>query len=1029
MSNRTQDIPRFFLAPQQERLFSLPEGIPATQVVAFLADGVSEPELRTALEQLVSMHEILRTTFVRVAGMRVPQQLIHDELPVAWTSSAAGGDHSLESVLHGEKAALDLEAGPILRAVVSTDQGSARALVLTAPAACLDGGSMVMLLRELGRLVREADTAEEPLQHADYAEWRRQLLDDPGPEADGALSWWRQQPAPSAPRLLFGRPSGGGMPSESLRFALRNETVVALRAAADSSRATEALFLETCAHALVARLSGDIELGLAGLVDGRSQPDLAGALGPYGQLVPIRSQVEPDTTFAELLDQVRRARADATRWQDYASSEQLALSTRAGIGFAYHELTLEDDLYPQGLAKLSTCVGPLAIEFVVYAGADTLAFELAYDPACYEAADVDRIAACFATLVESAAADSNLPVASLTLLDDDERAHVLALSAGVAAEVPASPVHHAFEERAAAAPHTVAVTDGIEQLTYGELNTAANQLAHRLRALGVGRDQAVALCFDRSPSAIVGLLGILKAGAAFVPLNFEHPQHRLAHQLREAEVVVLVTSKELLGRLPAFSGPSVCLDRDAQELAAEPSRDPEHVTELSDLAYVIYTSGSTGLPKGVAVTHRNVANYTARMLGRFEADGENLQFAVVSALSTDLGYTSVFPSLAGGGSIHLISPDVVMDPDAFAAYAAAMPIDVLKITPSLLTALLAADAGAVLPRRWLVSGGEQFTFDLLGRIRAHERGCRILNHYGPTETTIGTCVTEIVTGDDGFSANVPIGRPLDNSQAYIVDTVGQPTPLGVAGELWIGGAGVARGYVNRPDETAERFVANPFSSVPDAKAYRTGDRARFLPDGRIEFLGRVDQQVKIRGFRVEPGEIEATLLRHPGVRQAAVVVQGALDDLRLAAYVVASPQPSAEELRSFAGEWLPEYMIPSAFVMLDALPLTASGKVDRQALPDPATSNLRPGHEHVPPRTEVEHEIAEIWQELLGVEEVGVTDDFFALGGHSLLATQMITRIRRHHGNVPLRALFVAPTIAALAEAVGAAQASRSDAQ
>ena len=1028
MSYGTQDIPRFFLAPQQERLFSLPEGIPATQVVAFLADGVSETDLRTALEHLVSRHEILRTTFVRVAGMRVPQQLIHDELPVAWTSSAADGDHSVESVLREEKAALDLEAGPILRAVVSTDRESQRALVLTAPAACLDGRSMVLLLRELGQLFRGDDSVEEPLQYADYAEWRRQLLDDRGPEADGALSWWRQEPAPGAPSLLFGRPSEGGVPSESLRFALRDETVATLRAAAGSSRATEALFLEACAHALVARLSGDTELVLAGLADGRSQPDLAGALGPYAQLVPIRSQVEPNTTFAELLDQVRRARTDATRWQDYASSEQLTLSSRAGIGFAYHEFALEDDLYPQGMARLSTCVGSLGIEFVFYAGSDMLAFELAYDPSCYTAADLDRIAACFSTLVESAAADPNLPVATLGLLDGEERARVLALSAGDVAEVPDSPVHHAFEERAAAAPQTVAVTDGTEQLTYEELNTAANRLAHRLRALGVGRDQAVALCLDRSPSAIVGLLGILKAGAAFVPLNFEHPQHRLAHQLQEAEVVVLVTNEDLLGRLPAFSGPTVCLDRDAQELAAEPGSDPERVTELSDLAYVIYTSGSTGLPKGVAVTHRNVANYTARMLDRFGGDGENLQFAVVSALSTDLGYTSVFPSLAGGGSIHLISPDVVMDPDAFAAYAAATPIDVLKITPSLLSALLAVGAEAVLPRRWLVCGGEQFTSELLARVRAHESGCRILNHYGPTETTIGTCVSEVSADDDWLSASVPIGRPLENSQAYIVDTVAQPTPLGVPGELWIGGAGVARGYVNRHDETAERFVADPFSGVPGASVYRTGDRARFLPDGRIEFLGRVDQQVKIRGFRVEPGEVEATLLRHPGVRQAAVVVRGTLDDLRLVAYVVASPQPSAEELRSFAGEWLPEYMIPS-IVPIDALPLTPSGKVDRKALPDPATIDLRSQHEHVAPRTEVEHEIAEIWQELLGVDEVGVTDDFFALGGHSLLATQMITRIRRQHGNVPLRALFAAPTIAALAEAVAAAQASRSEAQ
>ncbi len=392
-------------------------------------------------------------------------------------------------------------------------------------------------------------------------------------------------------------------------------------------------------------------------------------------------------------------------------------------------------------------------------------------------------------------------------------------------------------------------------------------------------------------------------------------------------------------------------------------------------------------------------------------------FAVVSALSTDLGYTSVFPPLAGGGSINLISPDVVMDPEAFATYMSESQVDVLKITPSLLSALLGTETRAALPRRWLVCGGEAFSLELLERVRALGGSCRILNHYGPTETTIGTCVGEVTADASWPSATVPIGRPLENSHAYVVDAGGQPTPPGVAGELLIGGAGVAQGYLNRPSETDERFVADPFSEIRGARVYRTGDRVRFLPDGSIEFLGRIDEQVKIRGYRVEPGEIEATLQRHPAVRQAAVVAHGPAGDQRLAAYVVASPQPSSDELGAFLAAWLPEYMLPS-IIPIDVLPLTPGGKVDRRSLPDPADVEVGSGNAYVAPRNEIEHEIAEIWQELLGVEQVGVTDDFFALGGHSLLATQMITRIRRRHGNVPLRALFVAPTIGALAEAV-----------
>jgi acyl-coenzyme A synthetase/AMP-(fatty) acid ligase/aryl carrier-like protein len=331
--------------------------------------------------------------------------------------------------------------------------------------------------------------------------------------------------------------------------------------------------------------------------------------------------------------------------------------------------------------------------------------------------------------------------------------------------------------------------------------------------------------------------------------------------------------------------------------------------------------------------------------------------------------------------------------------------------------LLEVESADILPRRWLICGGEAFSFELLDRIRTLNAGCRILNHYGPTETTIGTCDGEVGADAVWPTASVPIGRPLPNSSAYIVDTLGEPTPPGVAGELLIGGAGVARGYLNRPTETDERFVENPFSDVPGAWVYRTGDRARALADGSIEFLGRVDEQVKIRGFRVEPGEVEAALQRHPAVRQAAVVAHGPAGDQRLVAFVVASPQPSAEELGSFLGEWLPEYMLPS-ILPIDVLPLSPSGKVDRRALPDPTTVEFSPEHEYVAPRNELEREIAEIWQGLLGIDRVGVTDDFFALGGHSLLATQMITRIRRRHGNVPLRALFVAPTIGALAQAV-----------
>jgi amino acid adenylation domain-containing protein len=518
---------------------------------------------------------------------------------------------------------------------------------------------------------------------------------------------------------------------------------------------------------------------------------------------------------------------------------------------------------------------------------------------------------------------------------------------------------------------------------------------------------------DRSPATIVALLGILKAGGAYLPLNFEHPAARLAHQLEEAGATVLVTQEPLLERLPAFSGTTLCVDRDAEAIAARPAADPARVNELDDLVYVMYTSGSTGLPKGVAVSHANLANYTSDIVERLEVT-EGLHFAVVSALSTDLGNTAIFPALVAGGCIHLLSPQAAMDADVLAAYATEHPFDVMKITPSHLTALLAGEgAAAVLPRRWIVLGGEALSWELVERIRTLGARCRILNHYGPTETTVGSCVLEVT--ESGTGPSVPIGRPIANTRAYVLDRQLEPLPAGVPGELCIGGAGVARGYVNRPDETAERFVAAPFGD----RVYRTGDRARLLRDGTIEFQGRLDQQVKIRGFRVEPGEIETALLRHPAVRQAAVAVRdNAHGDAQLVAYVVAMPQPTVDELQAFLGESLPDYMVPSAFASLDALPFTPSGKVDRRALPDPASIQAQREAEYVAPRDALEEEIAAIWADLLGVERVGVLDDFFALGGHSLLATQMIIRIRRTHADIQLHALLRAPTVAALADVI-----------
>jgi amino acid adenylation domain-containing protein len=1009
VTNQAHDIPSFLLAPQQEH--AVLHGA-VTQAAVRLADGADGEELRSALAAIVARHEILRTTFARVAGLRVPRQVVHDELSPAWTTYT--GD-DLDRALAAEASALDPENGPVLRAAL-LEEPAGRTLVLTAPAACLDAFSLPLLLAELAAALRGGGAGEEPLQFADYAEWRRQHAEDDPAGAEAARAWW-EDGAPLDRPLLFGRP-GDGAATERVEVALTGDVLTAVRTAAADAHVPDAVFLEAALHAVVARATGETELTLAGVADGRAQADLAGAVGPYAQLVPVRTRIEEETTFAELVAQVARSRAESARWQDFASPQQLARAAGTTIAFAQLDATFAADLFPDGAPVRIATQSSTPLELCVVVAGGGARADLLYDAEAYGADDARRLAALFAGLLADAARDPAQRVAALALLGDAEQAGLFALADGGTADAPAWTFVEAFEERAAATPDALAVSDGSARLDYRELDDAANRLAHDLAAAGVEPGGAVGHCLDRSTDAIVALLAILKAGAAFVPLNFEHPPSRLEHQLREVEAQAVVTRSDLLDRLPAFGGPVVCVDRDRERIASRPAGRPGRDAAAGDVAYVMYTSGSTGLPKGVAVTHGNVANYTARLLERL-GDVAGLSFAVVSALSTDLGYTSVFPPLAGGGSVQLVPPDVVIDPEAYAAFAAAAPVDVLKITPSLLGALLAGRGADVLPRRVLLCGGEAFTRDLLERIRAAGASCRVVNHYGPTETTIGTCALEVEGELDPAAATVPVGRPFANARVYVVGPDGRLVPPGVPGELWIGGAGVAAGYVNRPDETSERFVHDPFA---EGRAYRTGDRARYLRDGSIEFLGRVDAQLKIRGYRVEPGEVEAALQRHPAVRQAAVVPHEDGGEARLVAYVSASPQPPADELRRLAAEWVPEYMVPS-FAFLDALPLTASGKIDRKALADLPHAEEDTAGEYVAPRNELEREIASIWEELLGVDRVGVTDDFFALGGHSLLATQMITRIRRLHGEVPLRALFNAPTVSGLAEAVGTAVA------
>ena len=652
---------------------------------------------------------------------------------------------------------------------------------------------------------------------------------------------------------------------------------------------------------------------------------------------------------------------------------------------------------------------------------DSPALELLYDPACFSQDSVARMARSYATMLKAlCSAAPNCPADALAMLSAEDYEQVVIKFNQSAVAYPDKCVHELFEEQVARTPQNPALRFHDQSFTYEQLNARANQIAHHLRKQGMGPNVPAALLVERSAEMIIGLLAILKAGGCYVPLVHDDPQSRIAYLLSDTKPPVLLTTRQLLPRLPEYSGEIVLLDAPLHE---EPTSNPENKTTTRDLVCIIYTSGSTGVPKGVAARHANLANYIQFIRERL-GHPQGWHFATVSTISAILGNTGVFGSLMSGGCLHVIDYETALAPNLFADYVARHPIDLMKIAPSQLNTLLDGSEGRpILPSKYVVIGGEKFTWELLEKIRKNGT-CKVMNHYGPTETM--GCCTFVVDGHDFGDwkpGSIPLGRPMSNQKLYIVDRHLRPVPVGVPGELCMSGAGLTQGYFNQPQQTAEKFVPNPFSSEPGARLYRTGDQARFLPDGNIEFLGRIDHQVKIRGFRVEPEEVEAVFKDHPEVKQALVVPEDSPEGEKLlAAYVIPAKGLDMSELHACLRQSLPEYMVPSRIVTLDSFPLNRNGKIDLPALAKLKAEVRPPERDIVRPRNASEEQLAAIWREVLKQDRISIHDNFFELGGHSLLATQVISRIRNvFHVQLPIMDLLLSPTIAEVAEKISQA--------
>ena len=1003
---------------------------------ALRLDGpLDVPALQCALTELALRHDTLRTRFEVKDG--TPVQLVSDESGLALeTAEASDEAHARRLAAAAAQVPFDLGRGPLLRAQLLTLGTDSHVLQFIAHHIICDDWSKAVILSELGALYAAVRSGEEaslvpPVQYADFARWQRARLNEETLRQE--LEHWSarlaQTPAIELP-VDRTRPPTPSMRGARLRTTVAPEVEAAMRALGREAGASFFMTMLAALQVLLCRYTRQEDLVIGTAVDNRGRVELERAVGLFTNVLALRGDVSGRPNFRELLSRARETTLDAVAHQELPFDRLAAAAERDAsrhpifqvfyefIVPAPLELALQDvQSEPFEVPKL-TSEFDLGLYLDEQQGGLDAVWEYSTD--LFEAATIERMAGHFTRLLDEIVADPDRPIDELALLDDAQRREALLEGEETSATTPQTAVHELFERHALRAPDALALVAGEERLTYDELNHRANSIAHLLLERGVAAGDAVGLCLERSADLVAAMLGVLKAGGAYVPLHPDHPAHRLSAQLQSAGAQLLIAHAPLDG----FAGELLSLEDEGERLAALPDTNPEPAAGPDSTAYVLYTSGSTGVPKGVAVTHRNLVNYAVHMIGALGEDGttSGLHFGSVSAVSTDLGNTAIFPALAGGGCLHLIATDVASDGAAFSEYLAGQPLDVLKITPSHLASMLDAAAGPIAPRRWLILGGEALSWELAQRVLG-PGGPRVMNHYGPTEATVGCCTYELTLDRPRpAAATVPIGRPISNASAYVLDSLMQPVPVGVAGELYIGGAGIARGYVNQPEQTADVFVHDPFSDDPQARLYRTGDLARRLPDVGLEFLGRADQQVKIRGYRVEPAEVQAALTREPGVRQATVLATGEGENRRLVAYVVAGDgELSPAALQEALARTLPAYMVPSQIALLDALPLTPNGKLDRASLP----SLEAPVATRTEPLSELEAELTAVWAELLD-REVGPNENFFEVGGHSLLAIRLIARIRTDLGvKLTLKALIDAPTISEFAARIEAARASK----
>lgn len=1072
----------FRLSLQQERLWELQQAESQGEPHPYWVLGqisitgpIQLDTLAKAIHILVQRHEILRTTFVCPPGMTLPMQTISEE--ISFSHQTQSLSHLEPQVQETQLEALwqqwvepsdeDLQDSP-WQSLLITLSSTQYALFLRLSALHADAVTLNQLVSEIGRCYQGTFVGEsivdEPLQYADFAEWQQTLLETE--EMAIGKAYWRKQDYTGLQNCKlpfeYSFAKQMGFVPQHITSTFTTAQTTELSATAQAYGIATSTILLACWHILLWRWTGEPRIVIGTACTGRKYAELETVCGNLTKYLPLAHSLSAHQPFSVVLKEMDASLQQMNQWQDcftwncvawnqVSDSGYKAIAPPSPLfaqkhywstGYDYHQLpaTSCHGNVSFSLLRQSTCLERFNLKLACLEQEQTLTTEFYYDASLFSAIAIQEIAAQFHQLVDSVIHTLDPPICELDLLHNHHQI-LVEFNQTQAAYPKDACIHHLISAQAEQSPNRVAVACADRSLTYQELENRSNQLAHHLQQLGVGVEVPVGICVERSPLMIIGVLGILKAGGAYVPLDPTYPKTRLAFLLEDAQVSLLLTQKHLVSQLPTQNTEALCLDADWDAIS---NHSPDAVTNAvvpDNLAYVIYTSGSTGQPKGVQITHRNLVHSTYARILTYPTP--IYRFLLLSSFAFDSSVAGIFWSLCQGGELHLPEVGLERDPAGLVAAIAHHQISHILTLPSLYNLLLeVAKPHQLASLQTVIVAGEICPITLVRRHQESYPETQLFNEYGPTETTVWSTVyrcqpemgqtIETEQKNLRWSSTVPIGHPIPNAQVYLLDAQQQPVPIGITGELYIGGEGVARGYLHQPFLTNEKFIPNPFAAHSKAKLYRTGDLARYRPDGDIEFLGRIDDQIKLRGFRVELGEIEGAIAQHPAVLETVVLVrEDSPGDQRLVAYLC--PQPEAnpdltETLRQSLRGTLPDYMVPSAFIQLKAFPRTPNGKIDRHALPAPDHVQPELARPFVAPRTATEEQLVGIWAEVLNIKQVGIHDNFFDLGGHSLLATQLASRCRdTFHIEIPLRQFFAAPTIADLATLIAQQLADTSD--